>query len=268
MVPTPEMGVHGLIENGNRYLGALVGLVSVLAIVVAWRQRPRRRRPLRLALLTLAAVAGQGVLGGITVLTGLNPWTVGAHFLVSIGALAAAYHFWVSAREPDGEFVPVVPRPARALGILVMLASLAVITVGVVLTGSGPHAGDPKAGRNGLDPETLTRLHADLVFLLLGLTVGLWLAARALEARAAARAALVLTVIELAQGVVGIVQYLLDVPEVLVGLHMAGACAVWLATLAAWTRLRSVLPPVDSAQARRDGLGETPGRTLAEAEKH
>src|SRR2546430_2154437 len=74
---------------------------------------------------------------------------------------------------------------------------------------------------------TVAQLHADLVMLLIGLSVGLLIAAPVALRRAAA----VLVGVELAQGAIGFVQYFSHLPVLLVGLHMAGACAVWLATL-------------------------------------
>ncbi len=125
------------------------------------------------------------------------------------------------------------------------------ICVGVVVTGSGPHAGDADAKRTGLDPQTISQVHADLVFLLVGLSVALWFALRAVGAPAtAARAAGVLVLVELAQGLVGFVQYFTDLPEILVGLHMLGACLVWIATLGViWSTRERVAPGPDAPTA-------------------
>jgi cytochrome c oxidase assembly protein subunit 15 len=119
------------------------------------------------------------------------------------------------------------------------VVSAAVIVLGVVVTGSGPHAGDAEAKRNGLDPATVSQAHADLVFLLIGLSVALWFALRAVGApAAAARAAGVLVLVELGQGLIGFVQYFTQLPVLLVGAHMLGATLVWIATLAALRSLR------------------------------
>ena len=113
------------------------------------------------------------------------------------------------------------------------------IVVGVIVTGSGPHAGDADAKRNGLDPEPISQAHADLVFLLIGLSVALWFALRAVKAPAAAvRAAGLLVVVELAQGLIGFVQYFTHLPVLLVAAHMLGAGLVWTATLNMLWRLR------------------------------
>lgn len=236
---TAEMGVHGVIEFGNRMLGFVLALVALAAFLAAW---PTRRRDLRL--LSGAALAGvplQGVIGGLTVLTNLNPWVVGLHFLASIAVIAAAYFFWLRT----GQTTPLtLPRPLLALAGLTTVVSGAVIALGVVVTGSGPHSGDHGAKRTGLDPGAVAQLHADLVFLLLGLSVALWLALRAVNAPA--RAAAVLVGVELGQGVIGFAQYFTHLPIVLVGLHMLGAALVWLATLSALasTRLTVTAAPV------------------------
>jgi cytochrome c oxidase assembly protein subunit 15 len=102
-----------------------------------------------------------------------------------------------------------------------------VLYVGTVVTGSGPHAGDKHAPRNGLDPLQLSQLHADVVFLFVGLTLGLVLSLPAVGASTeAVRAARVLLAVEVGQGAIGFVQYFTDLPVVLVGFHMLGAALV------------------------------------------
>jgi cytochrome c oxidase assembly protein subunit 15 len=255
-VPDEATGYHVFIEFGNRMLGGVVGVIAVAGLVVALFQRPRRRRQVLFAALTLAGVLSQGLLGGITVLTGLNPWVVGAHFLLSLPTIATAYAFWLSTRDPERLAGWPAPPAVRHLGAAVVAASLLTLALGTVVTGSGPHAGDAQTARNGLDPETVSQLHVDAVFLLIGLSLALWFALRAVDAPAAPRrAAGVLILVELAQGVIGYVQYFTGVPAILVGLHMAGACALWLATLAVWHATRPAPAPLGRAdvEAQRDG---------------
>jgi heme a synthase len=243
---TPAMGINGAIEFGNRLLTFAVGLVALLGIVSALLQPQRRRRTVVLAAAVFAGIPAQAVVGGITVLTDLNPWVVGCHFLVSMGVIAGTYALWRAAigDHPDTthphQSTWAAPAALRTLAALTLAASAAVLVLGVVVTGSGPHAGDADARRTGLDPEAVSQLHADGVFLLVGLSVGLLLAVRAARApRVAVKAATVLLVVELAQGLIGFVQYLTGLPVLLVGAHMAGACAVWLASLAAYANLRT-----------------------------
>ncbi|MTK03313.1 heme A synthase [Micromonospora sp. CP22] len=240
---TAEMGVHGVIEFGNRLLTFVLVLIAGATLLAALAHRPRRRGVVPLAVAVVLGIVAQAVIGGITVRTQLHPSIVGIHFVVSMLLLLAAYALWRRVVEPDGRLVSVVPSALRALVWITVVVSAAVVLVGVAVTGSGPHAGDADAVRNGLDPQTISQIHADLVFLLVGLTVGLWLALRAVGAPArAVRAALVLLLVELAQGVIGFVQYFTNLPVLLVGLHMLGACLVWLATLAALWSTRTAGP--------------------------
>jgi cytochrome c oxidase assembly protein subunit 15 len=208
--------------------------------VAAVLEKPRRRSLILLSLAIGLGIPGQGVIGGITVLTDLNPWVVGLHFLLSMGLVAGAYALWKRTAEGDGPPQSLVPGPIRVLARLLLVVSAAVIVLGVIVTGSGPHAGDEDAKRNGLDPATVSQAHADLVFLLIGLTVGLWFALRAVQAPpAAVRAAGILLAVELGQGLIGFVQYFTELPVLLVGAHMLGAALVWIATLAALRSLRT-----------------------------
>ncbi|MFI5492163.1 heme A synthase [Actinoplanes sp. NPDC051859] len=236
---TREMGVHGVIEFGNRLLGIVLGLIALATFIAALMHKPRRRSLILLSLAAGLGIPGQGVIGGITVLTDLNPWVVGLHFLLSMVLITATWALWQRTKEGDAPTRPLVARPLRHLTILTALVSAAVIVVGVIVTGSGPHAGDENAKRNGLDPTNISQIHADLVFLLIGLSAALWFALRAANAPAAAiRAAGVFVVVELSQGLIGFVQYFTHLPVVLVAAHMLGACLVWVATLNTLWRLR------------------------------
>jgi heme a synthase len=257
---TAAMGVHGVIEFGNRILGVALGVIALACFVVALLQRPRRRPLVLLSLAVGLGIPGQGVVGGISVLTDLNPWVVGLHFLLSVGLIAGAWALWRRTGEGDGPARPVVPAPLRTLGRLTALAALAVIAAGVVVTGSGPHAGDEHAKRNGLDPAAVSQAHADLVFLLIGLSVALWFALRAAGAPGSTvRAAAVLVAVELAQGLIGFVQYFTHLPVLLVAIHMLGAALVWVAALnVLWSlRARPATPPATTGHLVPSSPAET-----------
>ncbi|SCF25316.1 cytochrome c oxidase assembly protein subunit 15 [Micromonospora saelicesensis] len=230
-VTTPEMGVYGVIEFGNRMLTFAVGLIALATVLAVLLHRPRRPGLLALAVAVFLGIPAQAVIGGITVLTNLNPWVVGLHFLASMAVIAAAYALWRRIGDPDGPTVAVVPAPLRALARVTTGVTVAVLVVGTWVTGSGPHAGDHGAARNGLDPETISQVHADGVFLLIGLSVALIFAFRAVGAQRATRAAIILVAVELSQGLIGFVQYFTHVPAILVGTHMLGSCLVLLAAL-------------------------------------
>jgi cytochrome c oxidase assembly protein subunit 15 len=191
------------------------------------------------------------------VLTGLNPWTVAAHFLVSMVLVAIATTLWLRSREP-GVGQPLLRRPFPLLVTGIAVVTAAVLVLGTVVTGSGPHSGDPAAGRTGLDPELVSQLHADVVFLLLGLTVALLVALHATDSPGRVRRATRdLLIVQLAQGVIGYVQYFTDLPVVLVLLHMLGAVLVTAYTARLVWSVRgpaSDLPlasPAEPAQAIR-----------------
>jgi heme a synthase len=223
-VTTPELAGHGVIEFGNRLLTFVLTAVAIATVVVVFRSVRRDLR--RLAVLSLLGIPAQALLGGVTVLTGLNPWTVAAHFLVSMVLVALATLLWLRSREP-GVGRPLLRRPFVLLVNGIAAVTAVVLVVGTVVTGSGPHSGDPEAGRTGLDPELVSQVHADVVFLLLGLTVALLVALYATDSPARVRrAARDLLVVQLAQGVVGYVQYFTDLPIALVLVHMLGAVLI------------------------------------------
>jgi cytochrome c oxidase assembly protein subunit 15 len=223
-VPTRELAVHGAIEFGNRMVTFVLTVVAIATVAAVFRSARRDLRPW--AVVSLLGIPAQAVLGGITVLTRLNPWIVAAHFVLSSVLVAVATLLWLRSREPGvGELL--IRRPLAQLVGGIALAAAAVVAVGTVVTGSGPHSGDAHSRRTGLDPEQVAQLHADLVFLLVGLTVALLVALVATDAPGRVRrAARDLLVVQLAQGVVGFVQYFTHLPVVLVLLHMLGAVLI------------------------------------------
>lgn len=228
-------GLHQAIEFGNRLLSFVVLAVAVVALLAALRQSPRRSDVVWLAALLPVGVMAQGVVGGIIVLTGLHPLIVAAHFLVSIAVIAAAVTLDHRVRHGDRPAQVLVPDPLRTLQRLLLVVVATVLTLGTLVTASGPHAGDAATPRLGLDPRLISQFHADGVFLLLGLTAALWFALRATGAPLVTqRATTVLLGVSLAQGTIGYVQYFTGLPEVLVGAHLLGACLVWIAALHVW----------------------------------
>jgi len=232
LTPTKQYAIHGIIEFTNRQLTFVLVVIAIATWLVAMALRRER------ALATLAAlgIPTQAVLGGLTVLTHLNPWLVALHFLLSMAIIAVTFTLWWRLRSDAAPAGPVLPAAARALVQVTVGMTAAVLVIGTVVTGSGPHAGDlnssGKVHRTGLDVESMSQLHADAVMALVGLTVGLVAVLYALGAAAPLRkAAVALLAVELAQGAIGYTQYFLNVPPLLVAVHMLGACLVWVAAL-------------------------------------
>lgn len=234
--------LHASVEFGNRLLTFVLAILAIAALVAGLRDSlvrrrdglPRRRRLLALSATPLLGTVAQAVLGGITVLTSLHPLTVAAHFLVSMLIIAACVMLVHRSAEPnDFPRVATVRSELQWAVRALVVATIAVLVVGTLVTGSGPHAGDATMPeRLPFDPRMISWLHADLVVLVIGLTLGVGLAARLTAAPARMRRGVVVLLgVQLGQGVIGYVQYFTGLPEILVGLHMLGACLVWVATL-------------------------------------
>ena len=232
---------HPLIEFGNRLFTGLVVIAVIAAVLMSVRREPRRRDLTWLSWGLVAGVIGQIVLGGITVLFDLNPALVASHFLLSIALVTDAVVLFHRASHDDVAPVPAASVGARRLGNGLLAAALAVIAAGTVVTGTGPHGGDETAHRFQLVMTDVARVHGILVFVLVGLTVGLGVVLRREGAAPAVQSAvLVLLAIEVAQAAVGYTQYFTGVPPLLVAVHVIGALAVWIGAmrvrLALWTR--------------------------------
>jgi cytochrome c oxidase assembly protein subunit 15 len=242
--PHPEVSMISMfVEFGNRLLTFLVLAVGAVCVLAVLRMAPRRRSLLWLAALQPVGIVAQALWGGLVVSTMLNPFTVGMHFLISTGLIAACWMLYARSGEGDGPARRVVHRDLRRLGYALLAAVFALLVAGVVVSGTGPHSGDVMASRFDLDIEAVARLHADIVYIVVGLTFALLLALHVSKApRPARRAALALLGVELAQGVIGYTQYFLAVPAVLVLLHVLGSTVVWIAALRVVTSLRARTP--------------------------
>lgn len=235
----PALGVHGAIEFGNRLLTYVLVVVAVGTLVSVWRWPGATPAMRRLAIALAAGIPLQGVIGGFTVLTDLNPWLVSLHLVLSMILIAG------SAVLID----QAVLRPrvrasagARAMVVSTGLVTAVVVYLGTIVTGSGPHAGDAKAPRNGLSPETFSHVHAFAAYGLLAATVACVVLLRG----PAQRAAWALLAVEVVQAVIGLTQYNLGLPVALVAAHLLGA-ALLVATAStmavrAWVSRPGSLP--------------------------
>jgi len=246
---TPEMGIHGVIEFANRALTGVVVLIAVLAFLAVIRMRAERRDLFVITLLQGLSIPLQAVIGGITVLTGLNSYIVGLHFLVSVAlvVLTAMLVFRVYY-GPRGQ-VKAMPVWYTALAHLTSLLVAMTVIVGILTTGSGPHAGDATTPRNGLDTDFLQHLHSWPAYATLGGTVLLVLGALTLAGSNARlrRFTLILLGVELVQIAVGITQARLGLPEILVGTHMVLAGALVGAMTAVVLSLRTSVVQAEAA---------------------
>ncbi|MEU9847782.1 COX15/CtaA family protein [Streptomyces sp. NPDC047985] len=240
LTATSEMGLHGVIEFGNRLLTYVLCAAVGWAIIAARSAKPWRRSLTRLGWAQFWVVMGNAVLGGIVVLVGLNPYTVAAHFLLTTALLTVALVMWQRIGEGDEAPRPLVGKAVSQLTWLLVVAAGLLIAVGTVVTGAGRHAGDSSdVPRIPVDWQMVAQLHADLAWVVVALTVALWFVLKAVDAPAGPRnRARDLFLVLLGQGVIGYVQYFMDTPEILVGLHMLGSCLVWIAVVRVLLSLR------------------------------
>ncbi|KQU69015.1 cytochrome oxidase assembly protein [Phycicoccus sp. Root101] len=235
-------GFHRYIEFGNRTLTSVVGIAALLAIVAVVVWADRRRDLLVPAVVVLGGVVVQAVLGGITVLTGLSPVTVAAHFLVSMGLVTAAALLYYRAQGPAGPRTLSVHPLVERLGRATCAVAAVVLALGTVVTGSGPHSGDAdEPARLGFDPRTVSWLHADAVMLFVGLVVATWVAARLTGTTSApGRAWAAVLAVTVLQGVVGYTQYFTGLPWAVVVVHMLLASLLVVTLTRAMVRQRAV----------------------------
>jgi cytochrome c oxidase assembly protein subunit 15 len=218
----PQLNVW--IEFGNRLLTFVLVIASIAVIIAVLKSK---RKDLRgLAIGQFLGIFGQGILGGITVLTDLNPIPVAGHLLLSIILIAGATSLY-SRRSAPAVFVKAESLTSKISKAHIAISFL-VIVLGTIVTGSGPHAGDAQAKRFGFDIRTVAWMHADVVIFLLGLTLAFYVA-QGTNAKTK-KAIRTFTVIALAQGAIGYIQYFTGIPEILVAAHLLGATLVWIAS--------------------------------------
>jgi cytochrome c oxidase assembly protein subunit 15 len=236
--PVPHQAegqVHAWIEFGNRLLTFVLLLCALIALIIAIRVSKNavlKSRVRSLAALQVIGIFGQGILGGITVLTDLNPIPVAGHFLLSIfliaGAISLRYEIvGIIKQKADGIVATLMP--------LLIWLTILVLVAGTIVTGSGPHAGDENAKRFGFNPRIVSWLHADLVIALVVLTLVLWLITRVSQNKVIHKYLSVFLIICLSQGLIGYVQYFTGLPELIVAAHLLGATLVWAS---AWSLIK------------------------------
>lgn len=237
--PVPKQAegqLHAWIEFGNRLLTFLLLLVALIALVIAVRvsKSVANKSAIRsLALGQVLGIFGQGILGGITVLTDLNPIPVAAHLLLSmllISGAASLRFAIVGIQTQKSDTIQTTLIRAQ------VFVTAGVLILGTIVTGSGPHAGDEKTKRFSFDPRTVSVLHADFVIILSVITIIVWLLTKNLKGVIYRRNNILILIIFL-QGIIGYVQYFTGLPELLVGFHLLGSTLTWIAV---WSLFKSV----------------------------
>lgn len=241
-VTTPEQGIHGAIEFGNRTLTGVLIIIAVCTLIVVWRMRPVRTDLRVLTVIPFAGIVLQAVIGGISVLLKLNPWVVGFHFVVSAGLVAATAMLVERVYTGSGPRHRIVSVGLRNWGVGTGVIALCVMLLGIVSTGAGPHAGDANAPRNGLSVELTYHLHATAAYLLVAATLVTFVWAvmhmrTQTDSTHLVKSVGLLLSVEALQAAVGITQARLGVPALLVGIHMGLAVLLGAAAVVMISRL-------------------------------
>jgi cytochrome c oxidase assembly protein subunit 15 len=241
LITVPEMGIHGVIEFANRLLTFVLALIALLTFLTVLALGKKLRKGLLMPALILGlGIPAQAILGGFTVLTQLNPWFVGAHFVLSGIMITVAALLVFRALPP--RHVPVSPAIWRTANPIAIVGTITVL-VGVLVTGAGPHSGDANSVRNGLDLELWQHVHSYPAYLLLLLTlIQLGLLSKrdrsGLERSYQLKVSAWLVVTTIAQAIIGVIQARLGVPGGLVALHMLGASVMCALLTFQWLAIR------------------------------
>jgi len=255
LVNTPEMGIHGFIEFGNRLLGVVLGLIAIVAFLMILKLRKSRPELFWLTLLAGLGIPAQAVIGGISVLTDLNPYVVGLHFVISTVLVALCTAFLIRLYAVPGPRVRAVPGWFAGIAHLTSFVVAVTIIVGILTTGSGPHSGDSKATRNNLNPEILEHVHAIPAYVTFALTLVLVIASLRIRTTRVHRYTMYLLAVEVLQIAVGLIQANTGLPGILVGIHMMLAATLAAAMTAVIMSLKAPAPRSDtSTESLYEGL--------------
>lgn len=258
-VTTPEMGFHGIIEFGNRLLTFVLIVIAIVMFAMVVKLRTQRPELLRLSVALGLGIPGQAVIGGVTVLTDLNPYVVGLHYLLSAVLVGLAAWLLYRVRVGPATKVTMAPGGFRALSIAAVFSLTVSILMGIVTTGSGPHAGDGGAARNGLNSELLQHVHAWPSYLTGGIALALavWAWRSATLSSRARRAGAGALAVTLAQIGIGLYQARNGLPELFVGIHMvlASVLVAVFVTLVLATRADAITREEEGQSRQREKVG-------------
>jgi cytochrome c oxidase assembly protein subunit 15 len=209
--------IHGIIEFGNRMLTFALVAAAATTLVLAWRRSDLRK----LAWLQFLGIFGQGILGGITVLTKLHPATVASHLLLSMLLIAGASTLQFKVRDYL-ENSKENNNPQYLVANLLVVFAFITLIAGTIVTGSGPHAGDWQAPRFHFNLYTVAHIHS--IFVASTFALALYIAIKFPRVQAN-----FLIGIMICQGLIGIIQWRLGLPQALVGIHLLGSALFWFA---------------------------------------
>lgn len=222
---------HTLIEQANRLFTGVVSLSVIAAVLMSHRRSPRRKDLIALAWGLVLGVVAQIVIGGIVVLTGLNPYANMAHFLVSLLLIACSYLLYQrSAGDVNDPWRRQLPQRMRTFSVTYFVSSVVAIVAGTVVTATGPHAGNEEAVRFGFALESVARIHSIAVLVSIGLLVYIALNTKKMNVDSMFEAVQVCLFVAVLQAIVGYAQYFTDVPVTLVAIHIAGAVSFFIAS--------------------------------------
>jgi cytochrome c oxidase assembly protein subunit 15 len=227
---------HAWVEFGNRLINAFVSVASIGALIAAFLRSPRRRDLTLLSAGLTVGLLAEVVLGGLTVTHKLAPGFVMSHFLLAVFFLGDAVLLYYRASISDfasgAKPEPLTGRPQLIMGRLVLAATAVVVTLGTIVTSTGPHGGDPKAQRFHLSLHSIAQLHGTSVEVLLAITLlTMWSLARSGAPSRVLRRAQMMFLVMAAQAGIGYIQYFNGDPVGVVAIHVAGACALVIAVL-------------------------------------
>ncbi len=242
--------VHAMIEFINRLITGLVSAIVIAAVLGSHWRVPRRRDLVLLSWGLVAGVLAQIILGGLVVLYELPPVLVIGHFLLSMVLLwnAVILH-WRASTDTPLDTQRSRNNHTSWLANTLVAVTAAVIVTGTIVTGAGPHGGDEDAERINVAIRDVAQIHGSTVAVLLLLLGGLmvWLRLQNASERVQFWSRTTLGV-ALCQGLIGYAQYFTGVPELLVGIHIAGAALLWIATVFYWLNLKGVTGPLATSR--------------------
>jgi len=233
---------HAAIEQINRLFTGFVAASVILAVSASLFLNPRVRRITANAGILVFGVLVQVVLGAYVVLTGLNPWSNMAHFLVSIFLVSSAF---LLIKRVELLINPQNTQDCtdKRLRYLLFASACLVMFLGTVVTGAGPHSGAEKVTRLGIDLRFATQLHSASVWILILVSVILAVRSRKSVSRWESEGPAMLRLLAAisAQGFIGYVQYFGGVPAPLVAIHIALSVVVWLCVFAVFLPASNLL---------------------------